>query len=469
MSKEKKEIIISEKIKHLSSDEVEELYERYVGGEKNSVLIKDYNIDIKPNGLITILPPKLLYESLCPYCNVPMLTKRLSKSAGSWSAPLIECYECEHKIYPESARYHNEVCRCTPCVKAREIRYIEVERESKNKILSKYDLRLVESVKYKELTLFHKLVLLTLFRIQTDEDFEHIKPLDSNSKNDSLSPTREMDIKCLEELHDCRVIVVDPESEINAFDKSNDFNSYYINQVRWIPNVELNAKNRVSLGELYKEIYEELKGEIKLEWKNEVFETLFFISQEEVLKYIHVKANELSVDFIAEVKTRDIVVQLLMNFSVSEIYYFANKAVESAHLYYKKGFSKGRKHAANTIPNKMLSLGERSIAEEWKRYQFNRDSRAPRSYISRIFYDFFLQDDDVGFSKAPMKYWEQDVYPKYFGESNLDKEKDLHCIQCDSRSVTTKMLDESIEMICNDCGFINNFTSKVVGSNVSQD
>lgn len=469
MCKQRKKIVISDKIKHLSSGEIDDIYERYLNGEKNSFLIKEYNIDVKPNVLINILPPKILYEKLCAYCNVPMLTKRLSKNSGSCSTPLIECYDCDHKIYPENSRYHNEVCCCIPCVEAREVRSIEIEKENKNKVLLKYDLRLVEPVKYIELSLFHKLVLLTIFIIQTEEDFEHIKPLDSNSKNDSLSPTREMDIKCLEELHDCRVIVVDPKSEITAFSKDNDFNSYYIGQVRWISNVALNEQHRVSLGELYKEIYEELKGEVKLEWKNDIYKTLFLISQEEVLKYIHVKANELSVDFTAEVKTRDIVVQLLMNFSVSEIYYFAHKAVENAHLYYKKGFSKGKKHAANTIPNKMLSLGERSIAEGWSRYQFNRDSRVPRSYISKVFYDFFLKGEDTGFSKAPIKYWEQDVYPKYFGESNFDKEKDLHCSQCDSRSVTTKMLDESIEITCNDCGFINNFTSKVVGSNVSQD
>ena len=459
MCKQRKKFVISDKIKHLSSGEIDDIYERYLNGEKNSFLIKEYNIDVKPNVLISILPPKILYEKLCAYCNVPMLTKRLSKKSGSCSTPLIECYDCDHKIYPENSRYYNKVCCCIPCVEAREVKSIEVEREDKNKVLLKYDLRLVEPVKYIELSLFHKLVLLTIFRIQTDEDFEHIKPLDSNSKNDSLSPTREMDIKCLEELHDCRVIVVDPKSEITAFSKDNDFNSYYISQVRWIPNVALNEQNRVSLGELYKEIYEELKGEVKLEWKSEIYETLFLISQEEVLKYIHVKANELSVEFTAEVKTRDIVVQLLMNFSVSEIYYFAHKAVESAHLYYKKGFSKGKKHAANTIPTKMLSLGERSIAEGWSRYQFNRDSRVPRSYISKVFYDFFLKDDDAGFDKSPVKYWNESIYLKYFYSFDSVKEKKLHCSQCSSTNIVAEMSDIDLKIVCKDCKCTNNFIS----------
>ena len=79
MSEEVLEINIANAIKHLSLDEIEELYQRYLDGEKNSVLIEDYKININPNKLIKVLPPKKLDDTLCPYCNVPMFTKRKSK------------------------------------------------------------------------------------------------------------------------------------------------------------------------------------------------------------------------------------------------------------------------------------------------------------------------------------------------------------------------------------------------------
>lgn len=442
----------SEKIKHLSSEEIEELYEKYLNGEKNSFLVKHYKIDIKPNALITILPPRVLYDTLCKYCIIPMFAKRQSKTASSWSVPAIECYECDHKIYPESARYRNEICQCKSCINIREKETIERNMENKNKILLKHDINLVPPVEYSKLSFSHKLVLLTLFRMQTNEEFEYINPLNNNSKSEPLSPTRDMDIKYLEELYDYRILAVDPESEVNAFDEDSDFNSFYINRVKWIPNVALNEQTRASLGELYKKIYDELTSEIKLEWEDDILKNLFLISQEEILNYIHVKANELNVDFTAEVKTRDIVTQLLNSFSVSEIYYFSYKAVESAHLFYQKGFSKGKKHAANTIPNKMLSLGERAIAEEWKTYKFNRDSRAPRSWISKIFYDLFLKGEDSGFYKIPKEYWDQEIHPKYFNKKSNVEKNGLLCSKCNSDNVKIKVIDNNVEITCENCG-----------------
>lgn len=188
-----------------------------------------------------------------------------------------------------------------------------------------------------------------------------------------------------------------------------------------------------------------------------MLEILYIISREEILQYIYIISNELKVQFNAEIKTRKIVAQLLINFSVSEIYYFVRKSVESAHLYYVKGLSNGKKHAANTIPNKMLSLGERALIEKWKTYKFNRDSRVPRSSISKVFFDFFLQDEDAGFYKAPGQYWIQELCPKHFNNNPSDNE--VCCSQCGSNNVTVKFLSGVLKIKCNDCDKIMSFIS----------
>lgn len=268
-----------------------------------------------------------------------------------------------------------------------------------------------------------------------------------------------MDIEILKKLYERKIIIVDPKSNIDSFVINEESNSFFINKVRWIINVSLNGNNRSELDEIYNKIYHELKNGIKSEWEEELLEILFEIPKEEILQYIYMKAKELNVSFTAEIKTRKIVTQLLQEFSVSEIYYFVNKSVDDAHLFYSKGLSNGKKHAANTIPNKMLSLGEKALNEKWITYKYNRDSRVPRSSISKVFYDYFLQEEDSGFYKAPGKYWKFDIHPKYFSEKSTTEGNSLYCSQCKSKAVTARMANNDLEITCESCGNITSFTS----------
>ena len=454
MSEEILEIEVDDEIKHLTSDEIEELYKKYLEGEKNSVLVKDYKIDISPNKLIKILPPKKLNDTFCPYCGIPMFAKRRSKSASSWGIPPIECFDCNHKVFSEEFSYRRQQCECESCVIIRRQQKIEEEREKREVIRELYNLDDRDPIDYSKLTFFHKLILLTLFRMQTDEEF------DDPFRNESLSPTEQMDIECLEELLRFSAVIIDPESRIEAFVEGEEFKSFYINRTRWIANVTFDGVERARLNEVYKKVYEELKNGIQPQWENEIFKTLFRIAKEEVMQYVYVRADELSVSFSAENKTREVVNQLLQTFSVREIYYFVKKSVENAHIYYSKGYAKNKKHAANTIPNKILSLGERSIAEGWNPYEYSRDSRAPRSFLSLIFYDLFLQDEDAGFHKPPGKHWEQELYPRHFYVSENDRGSELSCSHCKSENLKVKMVNDLLEVNCKDCGSVDQFTPR---------
>ena len=458
MSEETLEIEVAEEIKHLSSNEIEELYQKYLEGEKNSILVKDYKIDINPNKLIKVLPPKKLNDTLCPYCDIPMFVKRRSKSASSWDIPPIECFSCNHKVCSEKFGYLRQECGCENCVVIRRQQKLEAEKEKREAIRELYDLNDRDPIYYSDLNFFHKLVLLTLFRMQTDEEFEYILSLDDPFRTESLSPTEQMDIECLKELFSSSAVIIDPESRIEAFVEDEEFKSFYINRTRWIPNITFDGVERAELDDVYNEIYKEIKNGIQPQWEKEIFKTLFRIAREEVLQYVHVRADELSVNFSAENKTREVVNQLLQNFSVSEIYYFVKKSVENAHIYYSKGYAINKKHAANTIPNKILSLGERAIDEGWNAYKYSRDSRAPRSYISQVFYDFFLQDEDAGFHKSPGKHWKQELHPRYFCESEAGRESELYCSHCKSENLTVQMVNDVLEVNCKDCGSIEQFT-----------
>ena len=451
---------LEKEIEHLTLAQIEDLYKKYLAGEKNANLVKEFNINIHPNKLISILPPQKLDDTLCPYCDISMYQKRKNKSQSKYNTPPIECIECSHKIYQDSNAYYKQTCHCDMCLLLRQQEKIEAEKEKREKIRKIYNIDNRESAKYSELTFFQKLILLTLFRMQTEEDFEYIAPLNTPTHTEPLSPTLYFDIECIKELYHNNVIIVDPESPIEAFHPEKNFTTVDAFKTRWIPNITLDNigdSDRSTLDTIYTTIYKEMYDGIKLEWERDIHRVLFLIAREEILQYIHILSEELNVNFTAENKTREVVKQLLEKFSVSEIYYFAKKSIENAHIFYSKGYAHSKKHAANTIPSKMLSLGERAAEEKWDTYKYNRDKRAPRSYLSKIFFDFFLRDEDSGFHKAPGKHWESDLYPKYFRSKDNEQENSISCNECKSDNIEIKAVDKGIELACKACGNITLF------------
>ena len=162
----------------------------------------------------------------------------------------------------------------------REQNNLAAEKELRRNILKKYSIESNEPIKYIDLTFSDKIILLTLFRIQTNEEFSYILSLDESSKIDVLSPTHKMDIECLRRLYKCNVIIIDPNSDTSAFVEDDNTSSFYINRVRWIVNVSLSGTNRSSLNEIYKVTYQELKAGIQEKWEAELLELLSNIAIE---------------------------------------------------------------------------------------------------------------------------------------------------------------------------------------------
>jgi hypothetical protein len=442
------ELEIAHEISHLSEEQIEELYARYLAGEKNSSLIEFYNIDIHPNKLIRILPPIKREDKMCPYCLIAMYSRRKGKSSHSWNTPPMECLSCQHEEYDNGPQ--GKMCSCDNCNKNRQEQEQEMLEKSRGTIASEYRLDRIEPYAYSDLTFIHKLVLLTMFKIQTEESFEYIQSIDDPQKTVNLSPTTDMDIELVTSLFRQNVIVVDPASKLSAFSEENDYKSFYPSSVQWIVNVSIEDEVRASLAEIFHVLYNEFLAKMHSSWEEQFHDLTYKLAREEVMQYLAVKVEELKLNFTAEKKTREVVTTLLDSFSVSEIYYFAKNAVESAHVYYSKGFSRGKKHAANTIPGKMLQLGERAISESWDTYKYGRDSRAPRSAISAVLYDLLLQGDDEGFTCSPGIYWKQELVRRYWPVVS-DVEDTMACQVCGSLNISSKMSDNVIVIECNDC------------------
>jgi hypothetical protein len=87
---------------------------RYYDGEKNDILITEYNIDIRNSLLVKTFPMKTHNDILCPFCSIPMCSYRESKSSYSWNNPKIFCEQCNHE-------YDKYYCSCSNCKESRQI------------------------------------------------------------------------------------------------------------------------------------------------------------------------------------------------------------------------------------------------------------------------------------------------------------------------------------------------------------
>lgn len=443
-------IEIAHEISHLSAIEIEELYSKYLSGEKIAALIEFYNIEAHPNKLFYLFPPIEHENKLCPNCEANLYSKRKSKTENKQPdlIRLFECHTCQHKEY--DGGHLGLECLCELCQAERKEHEKSRLQSAKEIVADAYSVDKITLYPYSDLAFKQKLFLLTMLRMQTDEDFEYIQSINDPRKTGNLSPTQEMDLVILRDLYNSNILLVDPESNINAFSEADNFNTFYIDSVRWVVNLTFDGATRASISEAFHFIYNEFLSEIKPEWKDEVHAFTFQLAQEEVIQFLTVKAEELNVTLSADKKTREVVTELLDSFSVSEIYYFIKNAVEGAHLFYSKGYSKGKTHAANTIPGKLLGLGERAKAEKWDTYRYNRDSRAPRSAVSKVFYELLLQGDDEGFSHAPGTYWEQELLPRYWPTKKKVSNK-VACQACGSTVINLTMIDDVIVVTCSDC------------------
>ncbi|MDX5363171.1 MAG: hypothetical protein LPJ91_03310 [Pseudazoarcus pumilus] len=427
---------------HLTKEQLTELYARYRSGEKNDVLIADYDLNVQTNKLFSLFPALERPDLPCPYCSIPMYAEPLSKNAAV-SEPLIECAQCGHRIYPKP-QYGSQPareCACQHCT--------AVVRDTIRQVYSTDDILPVE---YPRTSVGDRLALFALIRAQADGEFDYIQPLDDPNRVVPLAPTREMEVDILQRLYRNGVINIDPDSHASAFDQEAGYKSFYLSRVAWLPNLSLDGVSRADLSLLFDVLYSEFREDPEPAWEDFAVDSLYTIAREEVMQAILLWGSELRVEFVAHKKTREIVTQLLHNFSVSECLYFAKKAVDDAHLFYARGMANSRKHAGNTIPGRMLSLADRALAEHWNVIRYSRNSTLPRSAMSLVFHGVLFPSEDEGFKKAPGRYWSQDLAPRYFKHTPAQREESLTCQDCGSADVEPSISEGALTLTCKDCG-----------------
>jgi hypothetical protein len=445
-------------ISHLSELQVEEIYQRYLNGEKSAALISEFNISGNVHSLLKVLPPIISKDLTCPYCELPMWVRRHAKGTPVALRHPFKCVRCDH-CHIVTSYGRQKRCGCTECYSGRQLEIAEQAKHERRELEKRYGTP-SPPVPFASLSFVQKLVLLALLDDGSAAGDESIEPLDATSRGEHLAPSDASSRELVEGLHEHGVLSVDLESDIRAFDQTSGCLINNFLAVRWIPNVALEPGIRCARDSLYTALYHELSATVQPVWKSELYALMFRLAREESLQYIHVLANEVNFVFSAEGSAKTVIGQLLQNFSVSHIYYFARLAVRNAAHFYATGNSKGRTHASNTIPRNMLRTSQDALARDWRKTAY-RDSRVPQSALQRLLYDVVLKDSGAGFSKSPGLYWRDELVPQFFSEAMvrdvLAGHLQLFCRECDSSNIDASMDKMAVLTMCYDCATVSKF------------
>lgn len=445
-------------ISHLTEQQVEELYQRYLNGEKSAALINEFKIPGYVHSLLKVLPPIISKDLTCPYCELPMWKRRHAKGTPVSLRHPFKCVRCDH-CHIATAYGREKRCSCTECGKLRQLEVVEQANRERRELEKRYGVSSAP-VPLKSLSFIQKLVLLALLDDGCRAGGESIEPLDATSRGEPLSPSDESSRELMKDLHEQGVLSVDLASDIRAFDRSAGclISNYFA--VRWIANVALESGMRCTRDALYTALYQELSAGVQPVWKSELYALMFRLAREESLQYIHVLAREVNFVFSAEGSAKTVIGQLLQNFSVSHIYYFARLAVRNAAHFYATGNSKGRTHASNTIPRNMLRTSQDALARDWRKTAY-RDTRVPQSALQRLLYDVVLKDSGACFSKSPGLYWRDELVPQFFSATLardiVDSHLQLFCRECDSSNIDASMDKMTVQTMCYDCATVSRF------------
>lgn len=379
---------MSEKLSHLSEEQIQELIIRYYEKEKVSDLIAEYNLNLRPNELVRNFPPEIL-EKKCIYCNLEFIRKRVSRDYLYWKASSEYCPNCGHE--------DDAFCLCKNC-KAIEWHKQDNERQNKQEFMDIWLNHLEEDkIDLNELTFIDKIYLGALLREGISEDYDYIRPIEHFIN--PLTPTYEFLKEVIDRLKEINAIVIHPNTDsefIEIVDYENGSFRYYPYKVKWGLNVKSDGFSKVSLIEL-------IINPLDLEQSNydEAIQLWRKIALYESIEYfIYSVENILGIDYEIGDRTKTVLNDLINDYSVAQIYGILYKATNNALRFQaEKGVTS--KHASNTIIGNAQSFGERAKINNWVLQKYNRIKDCPESALSKFFFERVIKVGFNGFSEVP--------------------------------------------------------------------
>jgi len=395
--------IVVDPLAHLSAEQVEEVYQRYLEGEKTSDLILEFGIQTKNTSLLKLLPHIERNDLVCPHCGLFASQKRPAKnSCGNSPA----CTGCDH-VYPI---YRGDSCRCTGCM----VEYLgEANGEGVH-----------GRVIYDGLALREKIILLAALNLTEvgSRDETSFSIHQRKVWHHRLAPTPEYRDKCIKELFDRHVILVSSDTTFDALDFYRKHDRFDF--LRWTPNVSTTdaAEFAMEFSALQFRIIHDLMHR-KLELQSVLIELIYELAEEDLLEYVRYRVESTSLDFTAERATREVLRSLLASSSVSNIFSFIWKAVREAEDSLKNKTVNGPTHAGNKISSAIVRAAEYWESGPSKQKEYERPKQSKICQISEVVYSLILDDPDGSFKMLLPRYSSEILRPVLEGISTAQEAK----------------------------------------------
>lgn len=314
---------------------VSKIYEKYAIDKNIRSLPKEF--------------PKEIVDEVCPY-DSSHLEEWLPSRTGHAAYRIPECPKCGHK-----EEYN---CSCVGCLNKAE----EEKKKQRELIISTY-LTDVPKVKYESLSVRDKVFLSALLRSGLNEEMTKI--IGNSLVENKMSPTADFDREILNELESKQVILVDPQSPIDAFVKENFPHSYYVHEVNYLLNIDTDVTDISAIEYPNREEIIKNRDECLQIWKE--------IAEAECYAYLQDQMQRKRFMFNPGPKTKLVIDHLLEEYSVCQIRNLIWGSVKDAAAWYQEG-NISKKHAANSVITRLNNKGEHAKAENWNLKPFHTEN-----------------------------------------------------------------------------------------------
>lgn len=391
---------IDPKLSHLSESQIQRLIACYYGDEPIHALLREYQIDCLPNQLHGLLPPEILDDQRCRYCDAPMVRQRPSRTSLKYSESICSCPQCGHRQGKRS-------CRCEHCVVA-ERRIEKILRETKEEKILAFCQTTWPSDPHqpavKDLDLRTAVALLALARtcLFVDEEsgvasppaYLALDPLADASI--PYTPHGDLAYRLLEDLRAQDLIGISELSMPDAFSfEHGELRVFNPSKVRWAMTV---ADPEDLLFEI--SLLAEDAAHWPSHWSMSVKDLWLEIALAECKEFFRYSAEERRLPEAGEKSTETMLKSLLQHFSVAQCCRIIWPGAQRAADFLARRRCTA-KHAANYMIGECQRWADRARAENWEVKPFKRNFNLPRSSISHVFFDVFLKIGEAGFDSVP--------------------------------------------------------------------
>jgi hypothetical protein len=366
---------------HLSEAQLAELIRRYYGRERIKDLLSFYKIDCLPNKLCLLLPLELCNDP-CPNCGGTMIKPRFSRDRLRFKeATGTACTECLHKT--------GRRCYCGYCQQQRTTNVKEAKQQVVGAI-SKVE-KNTRPIQPDKLSLQRAVSVLALSKSFGSFGFDRATAL--NNFAVPFAPMGYYGDRLINTLVNAgllKTITNYNENDVSAFLGNTRMPNPYA--ILW--NVPEQAVH-----ELISTILDLVEsGTWPQHWYAELSNVIFDIALAECSEFFDFCAKERQFPAVDEQKKFSLIYGLLRDFSVG----FSCRAINSAAQYaadHLVTMACTPQQAANYMLMSCQRWADKARVEKWQVKPFRRNINCPRSMMSLVLFETFLNiSDDAGFN-----------------------------------------------------------------------